>query len=66
MGHRLTGPPNLGLDYSMIVTIIIHCFYSSPHLRVSDGYEDAVKELLYLLIEESGRVDCQLTQDQNL
>jgi hypothetical protein len=36
------------------------------HLGVSDSDEDVIKELLYLLVEERGGMDGQLTQNQNL
>ncbi len=36
------------------------------HLGVSDSYEDVVKELLDLLIEESGRVHSQLSENEHL
>ena len=36
------------------------------YLWVTHGYEDVVKEVLYLLVEERGRVHRQLPQDQHL
>ena len=38
----------------------------STHLRISNGNEDAVKELLDLQVEESRSVSGQFTQNQNL
>ena len=54
--------------YAPILPNKFHSVLNVPinYLSISDSNEDIVKELLDLLVEESGGVDCQLTQNENL
>ena len=44
----------------------MHHYEFSLYLCVPDCYEDVLKELLYLLVEECGGVDGQLSKNEHL